>query len=69
MAGALAAANAAAARGAFAGPHPSALKGAAASLHETFRGWCGGDAPGLAAAAEAERAPKEEAKALLATPW
>jgi fructose-bisphosphate aldolase class I len=39
MAAALAAANAAATRGQYRGPHPS-LASDGASLRETFRGWC-----------------------------
>lgn len=40
MAEALAAANSAASRGKYSGPHPSVLK-SDGSLHETFRGWSG----------------------------
>ncbi|GBF90781.1 fructose-1,6-bisphosphate aldolase [Raphidocelis subcapitata] len=39
MAGALAEANAAAARGEFAGRHPSVTSAPGATLHETWRGW------------------------------
>jgi hypothetical protein len=51
MAAALAAANAAAARGAFEGPHPSITSAPGGSLHETFRGWRTDVAPAAGAAA------------------
>ena len=42
LAAALAAANSAAARGCYSGPHPSA-RAADGGLREAFRGWEGGD--------------------------
>ncbi len=65
IAGALAKANAEAQLGQFQGPHPSVLQGK--SLHETHRGWGGGnggvDGSGSGAVAAGEAPVEEEKKA------
>jgi hypothetical protein len=61
MAAALAKANAAAARGAFEGLHPSITSAAGATLHETFRGWRTDVAPAPVAAAQ-QAAGREQAR-------